>query len=72
MTTLVRQFFFDGQSYPQGLIEDAEAYANRRACREFCSIYVYARGGVVFVRAAYEPKPEGSRMIYHTVREGLR
>lgn len=49
---------------PEGLRTAATHYAHARARREPTNtIFVYARGGVVFVRADYEPAPEGAEII---------
>lgn len=44
-------------------VNDAIAHASRRARRELVRVCVYERGGVLFVRAQYEPQPDGSRLI---------
>jgi hypothetical protein len=50
-------------SYPNGLLSDAIAHAERRAWREFTTVHVYARSGIVFVRAEHEPRPDNSEII---------
>ncbi len=58
-----KAFKTPGLYTPDWLKQDAIAYAHRRARRECCAVFVYYRNGVAFVRAEYEPQPEGSQVI---------
>jgi hypothetical protein len=60
------------QIHSRGLLQDAVAYAHRRARREFTDVHVYQRDGIVFVRADNEPQPDNSELIYTATLEGSR
>jgi hypothetical protein len=53
-------------SIPNSLFLAAQEYAHRRSRRECRVVYVYSKGGIVYVRGSGEPRPEGSEIIYRT------
>ncbi len=54
---------------PPPLVWAAMSYAESKAWREKSKVHVYERHGIVFVRADYEPMPEGSHIIYTAPEE---